>query len=74
METDLDYSRICACGHPAGDHHISYFAGGGVLVEECEFYGWNEAGGMMPDDLDSDADEWKWVDHCQRFKPIQEAE
>ena len=42
------YSKVCRCGHLAEDHHISYFTGGGVLIEECEAYGSNESGGLGP--------------------------
>lgn len=57
-----DFETIyCVCGHSAADHHVSWFRGGGMLIEECEAYGYNETGGM----------EWvdgKWVEHCQRYQ------
>jgi hypothetical protein len=29
----------CAtCGHAAADHHTSWFPGGAVLIEECEYW------------------------------------
>ena len=34
-----------------------------MFADECEFYGFNETGGMQYVD-------GKWVDHCQRFRPI----
>lgn len=52
---------MCVCGHPAIEHHRSWFRGGGMLVEECETYGYNETGGM-------EQVNGKWVDHCQRFR------
>lgn len=51
---------ICICGHKEEDHHISYFPGGGKLVEECEYYGSNELGG-----LDSEGNF-----HCMQFVPM----
>lgn len=67
-ELYLDYDSMCVCGHPAGVHHISHFVGG-ALVDECEFYGWDEVGGMMPGEPDGDEEEW--VDHCQSFRPVE---
>lgn len=43
---DFDGAAVCACGHDADTHHIVYWAGGGVSVDECEAYGFNETGGM----------------------------
>jgi len=52
-----DYG-MCKCGHSWEDHHVSYFANGYVLIEECEFYGCNEMGGYGPDG----------EDHCHHFE------
>ena len=63
-----DYKVLCTCGHMLEEHHLSYFMDGSsrVLGEECEFYGFNESGGMMYNE------EGQWVDHCYRFIPIKE--
>lgn len=59
---------MCECGHFEADHHISwfmaseYFPKGGKLVEECEFWGFNERGGM---EYHADG---TWTGHCDRFK------
>lgn len=52
---------LCICGHYESDHHISWWSNGYKLVEECEFYGFNETGGYEPT-------ENGWVDHCHLFK------
>lgn len=53
---------LCVCGHSADDHHTSWFVGGGVMREECEFYGFNETGGYEMVD-------GEWVKHCFVFQP-----
>lgn len=44
---------ICKCGHIWDDHHLGVALGPGYpeyyLPQECEFYGWNEAGGLDAD-------------------------
>ncbi len=35
------------------------------LPQECEFYGFNEMGGLKPVDGDPYG---KWEDHCQSYK------
>jgi hypothetical protein len=48
------YSGICKCGHKFTDHHLSvvmnqdYFEATGdtYLPGECEFFGFNETGGL----------------------------
>lgn len=63
-----DDGRMCVCGHYEADHHRSWFAvtkytpNGGQLIEECEYYGWNESGGMMRNE------EGRWQEHCYKFK------
>lgn len=64
FENGLDEIRgddVCICSHLAEDHHRSWFRNGGQLIEECEFYGHNETGGMEYVD-------GKWIEHCQRFR------
>lgn len=66
-------SGVCKCGHPWHEHHLSavlneeYFAATGeyYVPEECEYYGCNEYGGMMPNPEDPDGD---WVYHCERYE------
>jgi hypothetical protein len=39
FEHDPIGDRLCMrCGHRASEHHMSWFPGGSVLVEECEFW------------------------------------
>lgn len=60
----MDPETLCQCGHEAQDHHRSFFPGASDwYIEECEFYGWNEHGGAMYDELTG-----RWVAHCDRFK------
>jgi hypothetical protein len=36
---------MCVCGHTAGEHHVSWFPGGAIIIEECEAEGvgyWTE--------------------------------
>lgn len=53
--------EICICSHAKEDHHISWIRGGYELVEECEYYGSNETGGMIQIG-------GKWIGHCQHYK------
>lgn len=70
---------MCECGHVADDHHISWFAGHGTpLIEECEYWGWNEHGGAEwveeePGELDtfSSLPKGHWIEHCYHFKKAQ---
>lgn len=65
MHNHEDDGPMCECGHYEEDHHISWFRNGYKLVEECEFFGSNETGGL----------EWKdatWSDHCQKFRRASE--
>lgn len=62
-----DNSR-CICGHDESDHHISWFPSGYKLIEECEFYGWNEQGGGMFDESTGN-----WITHCLKFILDKEA-
>lgn len=55
---------MCECGHIADEHHISWFAGSGQpIIEECEYWGWNEHGGT-----EWLEDEQRWIKHCYHFK------
>lgn len=65
---ELSNEALCVCGHEAQDHHRSWIPGGYMLIEECEYYGYNETGGAKYDDLLS-----RWVNHCQKFKLDREA-
>lgn len=69
------YETMCECGHILGEHHISWFPNGGMLVEECEYWGSNEHGGgewieEEPGSLDdfSSLPTGHWVPHCNRFR------
>jgi len=63
-------SGICKCGHSWEDHHLGvvlnqeyWLATSEVYVpQECEHYGCNELGGMMP------GPDGKWVKHCGRYE------
>lgn len=59
----MEASELCVCGHEALDHHRSWFPGGGLFVEECEYFGSNIHGGAMQDEKTG-----RWVDHCQKFR------
>ena len=37
--TPITDDTICTCGHTAEYHHRSWFRGGGVWIDECEFFG-----------------------------------
>lgn len=60
---------LCKCGHSWEDHHLgcvanpAYFEATheAYVPEECEYYGCNERGGMMP------TNNGEWVDHCHRY-------
>ena len=57
---------VCVCGHRWDNHHLGIVmnmdyrdaTGEGYLPEECEFYGFNETGG-----LDQDGNP-----HCDRYR------
>ena len=60
------YSGICICGHSWEDHHLGIVmnedyrkaTGEAYFPEECEFYGFNESGGL---------DSWG-RNHCFKYK------
>lgn len=61
--TNIHYlGPMCECGHHEYDHHRSWFSNGYKLVEECEWWGYNETGGA---ELTADG---SWKEHCQRFR------
>ena len=62
-EKEFDGSAMCTCGHTLEDHHKWWLSDGSLFVDECEFYGFNESGGMMPGPNENDS----WVEHCQKF-------
>lgn len=77
------YSGICVCGHEADDHHggvvmnKDYYAqtGESRIAQECEFYGFNETGGLMyvhpgESEVCGRPDchkEHEWIEHCGYF-------
>ena len=52
----------CKCGHKEEDHHWP--------KGECEYYGFNESGGMMPAPMDEEGKE-PWILHCYAYKEEQ---
>lgn len=66
-----EWDRMCMCGHPAFIHHRSWWGGRAEpVIEECEYYGFNESGGMMPHPTErNQAGHPVWVQHCDRFEP-----
>ncbi len=47
-ESGLDpHELTCRCGHKGEDHHVVYWPLG-MTLDECEWYGSNELGGMRP--------------------------
>lgn len=58
---ELADEALCICGHELQEHHRSWFRGGFQLIEECEYFGWNEHGG-------AELVDGVWVDHCHKFK------
>ena len=66
-------SGMCKCGHSWEEHHLGivmnreyYEATHEQYVpQECEHYGFNESGGMMPS-------EYGWVEHCHRYEDTWE--
>lgn len=64
---ELSDEALCICGHIVLEHHRSWFPGGSVLIEECEYYGSNEHGGAKFVD-------GKWIDHCQKFRKPNSSE
>lgn len=59
--------RMCQCGCPENEHHISWFTIGTKIIEECEAFGYNETGGMKYVN-------GEWVEHCMRFRPASKSE
>jgi hypothetical protein len=63
-------SGICKCGHTWDAHHLGIVAnteyyeetGEPYFPQECEYFGFNELGGLQPS-KDKDGQE-QWVDHC----------
>jgi hypothetical protein len=64
-----DRSGICICGHRWDDHHLGvvmnlpYYekTGEEYVPQECEYFGFNEMGGMENKD-------GKWIEHCGRYR------
>lgn len=57
--------RMCKCGHVLGEHHIVYYSGGCEGYDECEYWGFNETGGMRWDPTLR-----QWFPHCDRFEAV----
>jgi len=61
-------SGICVCGHSWKRHHLGMVmrqeyaneTNEAYIPQECEAFGFNEAGGMKLVD-------GEWVDHCQGY-------
>ena len=68
-------SGTCICGHSWEDHHLGMVmrkeyvdqTHEGYIPQECEAYGFNEAGGMQRID-------GEWVDHCQGYRDSLDTE
>jgi len=66
-------SGICKCGHPWDQHHLGIVANIECLKQtkeeyvpqECEHYGCNELGGMMPDPKNKNGE---WIYHCGGYE------
>ncbi len=64
---------ICKCGHSWEEHHLGmvcnqdYYAATGesYVPQECEHYGCNQFGGLMPDPANPDGE---WLDHCGSYE------
>ena len=62
-------SGICVCGHSWEEHHLGMVMQAayieqtkeGYIPQECEYYGFNEAGGLMPDA------NGEWINHCGSY-------
>ena len=62
-------SGVCKCGHSWDEHHLGivlnmeYYEATreGYVPQECEHYGFNESGGLMPGP-------YGWVHHCTRYE------
>jgi len=60
---------VCQCGHAWHEHHRMMVmrqeyidaTGEAYVLGECEHYGSNELGGLMPDGD-------QWVNHCQGYR------
>jgi hypothetical protein len=61
----LPNNRMCRCGHPAGEHHRVWWSGGHTSIDECEYWGFNESGGLRYDEVNK-----QWWPHCQQFKAV----
>ena len=61
---------ICKCGHSWEEHHLGIVMNKecfeatqeGYVPQECEHYGCNELGGLMP------GEDGEWVEHCGHYK------
>lgn len=67
--SELNDDSLCECGHTLEDHHRWWLQGGGAFADECEFYGFNESSGYMPN---PDPENKEWVKHCFKFTLAKE--
>lgn len=68
-------SGICVCGHSWEEHHLGVVmnrdytrqTGEGYVPQECEHFGFNEAGGM-----EYNKETGFWEDHCHNYRDTGE--
>lgn len=68
-------SGICVCGHAWNEHHLGMVMNQqyiedtqeGYIPQECEFYGFNEVGGLKYDETKA-----SWEQHCSSYKDSRE--
>jgi hypothetical protein len=68
-------SGICVCGHSWKQHHLGMVmnqdyveeTGEIYIAQECEAYGFNEAGGLK---FDKETHEWE--DHCHQYRDMED--
>jgi hypothetical protein len=66
-------SGVCVCGHSWDRHHLGMVmrqeyvdaTGEGYIPQECEAFGFNEAGGLMPVN-------GEWIHHCSGYRDMME--
>ena len=58
---------LCRCGHPAYEHHTSFWPGGSPAYGECLHYGFNETGGLRLARFGWLGLRRRWVAHCDYY-------